>query len=513
MKSNWDTVNEDLMSDGDSVRPIDRDEALHHRPPPKLTMVAALLAIGGVLGWGVATLGGASETDTATPAAAADASPIGAAIAPTSRPTVTWTQASVVPAIPPGMGYAGFSTAVELNGTTYLVVDYASATTKATGSQLWHSTDGDLWEADTLWLGEPVSSIDLTAFGDSLLLGGTTAGGFGLWTSIPDRSIDGSSWNRIPLSIPEGITNQLHATRVSGDNRIVAMMIGNLEIYPSIIEPYLPHGIDLSNERYRYLGDQFIYGTDGSGTDWDPIQIFAEPPSVLVADDSVWIRLVTTGGDEVLQTVPLPDGVYPVDSTPNLTDIPVAMMWRSDDVVGFLPVTGSSALPEGYFLPEAWGNDFVAAVYARPNSFAAREDVTLWTSHSGRAWQPAEIQPPRECSPFFLAVSKDRIHLTSEIGTQCIRDVDGTWQVLDQPSTATYVVGGDAGFIGYPDSFEYDQALFSEDGVSWANVTIPTAEPYPTLVALQDRLLALSVNRPRPTAPTQIDVWVGAIGS
>ncbi|MCP4966292.1 MAG: hypothetical protein GY926_13800 [bacterium] len=61
-----------------------------------------------------------------------------------------------------------------------------------------------------------------------------------------------------------------------------------------------------------------------------------------------------------------------------------------------------------------------------------------------------------------------------EDGTQCIRDVDGEWQVLDQPSKVAYVVGGGADLLGYPNYFEYDEAVFSENGLERTSVTLPS---------------------------------------
>ncbi len=84
--------------------------------------------------------------------------------------------------------------------------------------------------------------------------------------------------------------------------------------------------------------------------------------------------------------------------------------------------------------------------------------------------------------------------------------------ILEDPCTSCYVVGGAAGFLGYPDSFECDSAVFSPDGIAWGDVSVPAPEPYPTLSILENRLLALSVNQPRATVPKHIDIWIGEIG-
>jgi hypothetical protein len=81
--------------------------------------------------------------------------------------------------------------------------------------------------------------------------------------------------------------------------------------------------------------------------------------------------------------------------------------------------------------------------------------------------------------------------------------------VIKEPSEAAYVVGGGAGFIGYPNAFDYDAALFSQDGLSWEKIEIPGLEPYPTLSVLEERLMVLSVGRPRATGQMRISIWLG----
>jgi hypothetical protein len=117
------------------------------------------------------------------------------------------------------------------------------------------------------------------------------------------------------------------------------------------------------------------------------------------------------------------------------------------------------------------------------------------------------------CSPFFIAVSADRIHLTSEDRTQCVRTLDSDWEVLAEPSHAAYTVGGSGGFIGYPDEFGDDTATFSRDGITWTEVEIPGPEPYPSISVLRNRLVTLSVGPTQPNLPTEVDIWRGEISS
>jgi hypothetical protein len=285
------------------------------------------------------------------------------------------------------------------------------------------------------------------------------------------------------------------------------VLVGDLEIWRDIIEPYVPADVDLEDPAVSYQGDEFLYMLDGR----DDIRLFADAPELAVSGDNIWIRFVTEDGEEVLQTVEMPSGAFAVATNPTLAEVSVAMAWISKDANDFIPVTGKNALPDGFFPPEPWGDQFVTAAYELSDSFATNEQVTLWISGSGRAWQPATQQPPAECSPFFFATSGNRMHLTSEEGIQCVRDLGTPWEILEEPNSSTYVIGGPAGFIGYPDSFEYDSALFSRDGIAWVSIDVPGSEPYPTLSILRNRLLALSANRSRPSESTQIDLWLGEI--
>ncbi len=105
----------------------------------------------------------------------------------------------------------------------------------------------------------------------------------------------------------------------------------------------------------------------------------------------------------------------------------------------------------------------------------------------------------------------ESIHLTSATGTQCQSDLESEWVVLDEPGTACYRVGGAAGFLGYPKSFEYDRGLLSSDGIGWSEIVAPAIEPYPTLAVLKDRIMAMSVLDVASDQPSQIRIWLGTI--
>lgn len=471
-------------------------------------MAVALLGIGGLLGWLAASLGGNGSPVTTTPAPADGATAVATVPRdPRQQPTVTWTQATVLPQLPAGMEYAGTSGVAELDGRMYVIVNFYDPDHDEIFGHLWQSEDGLEWESTVLDVGIPIAGYELTAIRDTLLMAGRSGDDYALWESVPGRAVGGSSWNQIDLQVPDNLTRSFLATAVNDAGKIVTVLIGELEVWPEIIEPYLPPDVSLDDPALSYVGDQSLYLRDGSGN----IQLFAEAPEVVVTGDDIWIRIITIGGEEILRTLELPAGTYPVGSRPTLAEISVAMAWISEDGHDFLPVTGSNALPRGIFMPEAWGDRFVAASYERADSLGTNEEVTLWMSASGRAWQPATQQPPAECSPFFFATSGARMHLTSEEGTQCVRDLGSAWEILDEPGTSTYVIGGPAGFVGYPNSFEYDSAVFSRDGVTWVDIDIPGTEPYPSLSILKERLLTVAAIRPHPDQPTRIDIWVGEL--
>ncbi|MDJ0953658.1 MAG: hypothetical protein QNJ81_08260 [Acidimicrobiia bacterium] len=493
-----------MSDDHQSVRPIGVEQPDGHHPP-RLPLVIALLAIGGLIGWGIASLGGDSIATATTTTLAAESSPLGdASLAPGARPTVSWVAADSLPAVPENLDFAGATDPVELNGSIYLVVSYSSGTSPAIRNELWSSADGSEWVSTPIELDENVAVVDITAIPEGLLLAGSGDSVFGLWRSVPGRSLGGSSWVRIPTETPPGFTAEFHSTAVNRGNEIVTTVIGDLAIWREVIAPYLPDEIDLADPGVRFSSG-VVYTSDGQ-----TIEPFREPPEVLTVDGTVWIRLVARDGNEILQTRELPPGAYPVETSPDLSFVPVAMSWRSEDGVDFLPVTGRNALPNGYFLPEAWEGDFVAASYQLRDAFAANEEVTLWRTSSGRAWQRSDDQPPRECSPYFFAVSRSRLLLVGPDGIRCIWAED-EWTVLAEPGVVAFVVGGPAGFLGYPDVFEFGTAVFSRDGVTWSDVDIPANEPSPSLSILSDRLFALSVAPQRPSVPQRIEIWLGTI--
>ncbi len=486
------------------VRPIGDEQPDEHHPP-RLTLVIALLAIGGLIGWGIASLGGDSIATATTTTLAADSSPLGdGSLEPEARPAVSWVAATSLPAMPENLDYAGSTEPVELDGSLYLVVSYSSGTSASIRNELWSSTDGLEWSSTPIELDENVFVVDITAIPEGLLLAGSRDSVFGLWRSVPGRSLGGSSWVRIPIDTPPGFIAEFQSTAVNRGNEVITTVIGDLAIWREVIAPYVPDDVDLEDPGVRFSSG-VVYTSDG-----ETIQPFREPPEVLTVDGTVWIRLVTNDGNEILQTRELPPGAYPVESSPDLSFVPVAMSWRSEDGVDFLPVTGLNALPDGYFLAEAWGGEFIAASYQLPDSFASDEEVTLWRTSSGRAWQRFDDRPPRECSPFFFAVSRSRLVLVGPDGVRCIWD-DDEWAVLDDPGLVAFVVGGPAGFLGYPDVFEYNTAVFSRDGLTWSDVAIPADEPYPALSILNDRLFGLSVTQQQSSEPNRIDIWLGTI--
>lgn len=496
----------DSMSTGEMpVRPVNDTQS----PPtehklPRSTVAIALVAIGGLLGWLAASLGGGEGASPVTPEPTTDT------IVPrATRPpaTVNWVQATAVPAAPLGMEYAGTSAVAELNGRMHMIVNFHDPSEDRRLSQLWRSDDGLVWDSVLLEVGDDSVAYELTTVANTLLMTGQAGSDFALWQSVPGRSVGGSSWNRVELDVPDNLEHSFVTTAANTRNEIVTVVVGDLEIWPEVIEPHLPENIDLDDPAISYQGDQFLYLMDGR----EDIRLFAQPPELVVAGDNIWVRLILANGDELLQTVDLPPGTYPVSLQPTLAPVEVAMAWFSTDANDFLPVIGRNALPLGYFIPEPWGDRFIAAAYEPIDFVTTNEPAEFWLSGSGRAWQPATQQPPPECAPFYFAISGSRIHVTSDDGVQCVRDIGTPWEILDEPSQNSYVVGGLAGFLGYPDSFESDPAFFSRDGIVWAEIEMPAVESYPSFSVLDDRLLAIAANRPGANQPTQLDIWVGEI--
>ena len=221
------------------------------------------------------------------------------------------------------------------------------------------------------------------------------------------------------------------------------------------------------------------------------------------------IELYIKTDQEELFTRPLPEGAYPLASAPELGSVSVAFAWRSADGVQFNPIIGRGALPEGYFLPEPWQGGFIAAAYEQADSFAPDEQVRLWSSVSGRAWQPLAIQPPRDCALYFLAVSGNRL-LLSDGDTRCLWNGD-EWAVLQDDVDVFEVTGGTAGFLGYPRNFDYTTALFSRDGRAWVDAGPPTSGTYEALSILENGLFALAVTPQGSGEPLGVDIWIGEI--
>ncbi len=473
----------------------------------------ALLVIGGLVGWAIASLGdGSTAASTTTVAATVEVSETNEIVPrdPRPPPMVIWTRATTVPTTPPGLEYAGTSNLIEFNGSIFTIVNFRNEFGGETTSQLWQSEDGIDWTAEQFDVGQSVTGLHITKSGNSLLVTAGSATGTVLLRSVPGRSIGGSSWS--PASLPGAgvITPRFGATVVSDEGNILVYSIGQMDIWREAIEPLLPPEVDLDDARYVFREDgaliltSTIDGVDSA----EVIPLLAETPEVVVARDTVWVRLVGLDGEEVLQTLPLPDGVYPVGSDFSLTRIPLAQAWRSGDGNEFLKITGPDALPQVLLLPQPWDGGFVAAAYESEDS-AIDDQGLLLTSVTGRAWRIDDSQPPPECPPARLSVSGDRIHLVGEDGTQCVRDPESEWEILPDRLDASFTVGGAAGFVAYANSFQYDAGHFSRDGISWTDIDIPGLAPYPTLSVLNDRLVAFSVDRPRPTRPVEIEIWVG----
>lgn len=493
-----------MLDDLQPVRPLGTGEELpRHSSPPPLLLVVALLAIGAVLGWSIAALGGDSVA-TASSSAPGDDLSVPSDLDRDDNSSISWQRATSVPAIPVGFRYAGATDPVELGGIIYLVINFSDPVSGATIGQLWSSEDGATWRAETLNLGAPVEVVEITAAGDGLILSARADGGFGLWRSPLGRAVDGSSWTRLPLELPDNVEIQFHQTAVSAGGEITTVLIGSFEIWREILAPFVPDNIDINDpELVLFMGSVVRPGED------IPYQIFTFDPEVLTTRDSVWVRVVDSNGQEELFTSPLPEGAYPLARTPELGAVGVAFAWRSIDGIEFIPVTGRAALPSGYFLPEPWRGGFISAAYEQEDSFAPDEQVRLWSSASGRAWQPLDTQPPRECARYLLAVSGNRL-LLSDGDTRCLWAGE-RWDVLRDSVDVADVTGGPAGFLGFPKNFDNPTALFSRNGRDWVNAGLPTGETFQALSVLEDGLFALTVTEPGSDEASRVDIWLGEI--
>lgn len=490
----------------ESVRPLGASRRTVRRiGPPRPGIILTFLAVGVLLGWLGASLGmdgpappAIDQQDVPLTALSADAD-AGEAIA------VVWAEAAVVPDIQPGWELADHSGFAECGGRIYIAIRLRQSISGDETTELWSSEDGLLWASQPLRLGVSAEAPRLAASADSLLLTARTGAGDALWQGTPSAANDIVSWRTVQLRVPDGLRDDVLTTATTDDGDVTVVMIGDLDIWPEIIAPFLPESVAVSDAGYVYDGDEYLRGT-GDRAD---IRLFAEPPEVVVADQRVWVRIVTLEGEEVLRAVPLPTGVYPMSDSPPITDIRLASAWTSTGGREFIPVTALDAMPNGYFRPQAWGDTFVAAAHQPDRSVGGNGGTVLWRSDSGRAWLPDPSQPPQECSPYVVAVSGESIYLTSEEGTQCRRDLDTEWIVLGRPCTVCYKVGGAAGFLGYPRSFEYDRGVVSRDGVAWSEIAVPTVEPYPTLAVLEDRFVSMSVCGEAADQPSRIRIWVG----
>lgn len=474
-----------------------------HREPdhglPALPWVLGVLAIGAVIGWGFSAVDG-----TSPPAEAPTTTGVPSLSVVDPSGGVSWVEADVVPAFPEGYAYLGATDPVEAGGNLYLAVRFLDPATDTISNELWSSPDGLVWDSEPLELDEPVAVAELTAAGDALILTGTRANTVTLWRTPVGRCVEGDAWVPLNIEVPEGIHVESHATVVNEVGEVATVVTGSLAIWRDVIAPYLPEGIDPNDPELRLSGDSVHFSDRGS-----TVRLFAEVPEVIATGSSIWVRLVTLEGEEVMRSYDLPVGAYPLEPAPDLGCVRVGMMWTSADGTAFLPVLGDGRLPCGYFEPIPWNNGFIAAVYESGNALAPLGDARLWHSGSGRVWEPLDLQPPTDCSRSRIAGGDGLILLTGGSGARCLGTADDNWVVLDDPGVVGYSVGGPSGFIGYPKGFDYSAAMFSSDGHTWTEIPIPAPEAYPTLVSLDDCLLMISANQADPTLPKHIDIWIG----
>ena len=490
----------------DAVKPLlDAPPQSRERGVPRLFILAVVLVAGITAGWLFAARGVPVTTDSEqampdTPAVASlPADHVGAAAV-----TIEWREATAVPPVPPGWELHDHSDVAEALGTTHMIIQLRSPTSSEVVSEIWSSDDGLTWGSRSLDLDTAIADPRLAATDGGLLLIGSTAHGDALWRADALGSGD-LSWSRIPLRVPNGLRNQVLSAAVADDGDVVVSLVGEWDLWREVLPPFLPEGLSLDDEVLVYSGDEFLRRADGTVE----LRLFAEPPEVLIVDDTAWVRMITPRGDEIMKAVSLPRGCRACSESPQLTDVQVFAVWASSRDGSLMPVEGDDVLPSGCFRPAAWGDGFVAAPRQNERSAGA---AALWTSETGGEWVPDPIQPPDSCSPVSLAVSGDTIHLTAADGTQCCRGADLTWLVRDEPRGSCYLTAGGAGILAYPVDFRYDRALLSCDGLHWSEIQIPGTQPYPMLAVLDDGLLALAVHDD-PDSSSQIRIWRGTPGS
>jgi hypothetical protein len=437
----------------------------------------AVLAVGGLVGWLVA----AAADGPAAPSTASEDPDAGRlADPPGSLPTIDWSEAGTIPET--AGTFDGFTGAAQVGNTIYVAARVTDPVTRQRRAILWRSDDSAVWEDAGLDLGAAAVVDQIAAYGDALLLAGSSRGQPRLWKSIPGRVIGGASWIEVPLPEPPGIAVGEASLATSRDGQVVVTVPGTIDLTDRVVAD-LPAATDLNR----------------AGTE------------VVVADNRAWTRVVTPDGSEHLATYLLPDELHYVAGRSDGLRVSAMKVWASSNGVAFYPVTGPNIVPSGRFEPIRWGKGFVAAEYGI--GAAGNDDATvIWESSRGTAWRPIRSQPSADCVPFSLSVSGERLLAVSDGGVVCLRIGDSPWQLLGtRQSGVGYLTGGDAGFLRYPLDNDYQSSAFSRDGMSWADISIPAAEPYPMIAVLRDRLLTLSVQR-RPNTAPRIQIWIGAIG-
>lgn len=495
----------------DAVRPLrDAPPQYRERGAPRLFILAVVLVAGITTGWLLAGRGAVPVTTDGEETVPGTSAIVSLSADPGSDPSVTveWTEATAVPAIPPGWRFSDHSGVVEACGAKHIVIQLRSPDGSEAVSQIWSSDDGLEWQTRPLDLGTSIADPRLTATDEGLLLTGRIGSEDAIWQSTRFNERDGFSWARIELQIPDELREQVIGAAVAGDGDTVISMSAVADLWPQIVSPFLPEGIDLESGSIIYQGDEFLRSVG----DETRIRLFAESPQVLIVDGKVWVRILTPEGEEVMRTVPLPPGTYPLSVSPRLSDIQVTSTWASSNGEAFVPVIAIDPVSNGCFYPSPLGDGFVGSTSEADGSQCAHEATVLWTSDTGHEWELDRVQPPVECTPFSLVASGETILLTSVEGTQCWRGPGTDWVVLDEPCTTCYKMAGHAGFLGYPTSFEYNKGLLSHNGVLWNEIPVPGVEPYPTLAVLDDSLVAMSVlNDMASNHPVRI--WLGTISS
>ena len=195
-----------MPGDIQKVRPLGDSDATAAKEPPRLLLVAVVLLIGVLAGWGFSA---SRDEPTATreTGTTETASPQTLTDVPDPEPVpegieVDWQEATEVPPIPDGYEYGGTSGPVTLDGAFYLMVRFRDVENGSLRNELWISDDAVSWRSEVLDLGEQAEVIGLAATNDDLVITANGANGFFMWTSTAGVSGDRSSWEPVDLQLP-----------------------------------------------------------------------------------------------------------------------------------------------------------------------------------------------------------------------------------------------------------------------------------------------------------------------